>query len=559
MSLSTVDDIAKGPIERRSSRSSAPSTADLSDQSIEQIGREEAVDAVQSTIHPSQSSKGRSHKSCWRWLLYTPATARFDPSSPPHFTTSLNILYALAATITVANLYYNQPVLNRIADHFGVAFERASSVATLMQSGYATGLLFVCPLGDVVKRRPFILGLVSATATAVSFVVISLVHWGSRPQRPFALSPLPEAASLASLSAKILVYVRFSDCLWHQWLGLCLTPSFSTFQALSYLCGLTTVTPQLMLPLVGDMAPPQRKGSALSIVVAGLMGGMLVARLLSGVLANYTGWRTVYWVSFALQWILFGALWTFMPDYPSTNPRREEQQPVSEKRSMGKGVVGALVGYASMLWSIVALLFTQPVLAQACAVAFFLSFVFTSFWTTLTFLLASPPFVYPSLTIGLFSLVGLLAISLAPLLGRLILDRFVPLWSALLGQVAALAGILIGTLTGNFTVAGPVVEAVAIDLGALLAQTANRAAIYGIDPKARNRLNTAYMVCAFCGQLTGTAVGNRLYAEGGWRWSGGANIGIVGLSILVCLVRGPREKGWIGWSGGWAIRRDTQV
>lgn len=73
-----------------------------------------------------------------------------------------------ATTITVANLYYVQPILFKIADTFDVSFEEASSVATLLQAGYAAGLLLICPLGDIFRRRPFILLLVLFTATLVS-------------------------------------------------------------------------------------------------------------------------------------------------------------------------------------------------------------------------------------------------------------------------------------------------------------------------------------------------------------------------------------------------------
>lgn len=254
-----------------------------------------------------------------------------------------------------------------------------------------------------------------------------------------------------------------------------------------------------MIPLVGDFSPPHRKSFLLSIVVSGLMLGILVARLLSGVVANFTSWRNIYWFACAAQYVLAAALFAFMPDYPSTNPDG--------------------LGYFRALGSIPYMMFTQAVLVQACLIAFTMSCVFTSFWTTLTFLLASPPYDFSSLQIGLFSLTGVVTILAIPVIGRLI-DRWVPLLSTIAGQLLALTGVVVGTFTGNLSVAGPVLQAVGIDIGVQTAQVANRAAIFAIDAKARNRVNTAYMACAFVGQLTGTAVGNRLYAQGGWRHSG---------------------------------------
>jgi predicted MFS family arabinose efflux permease len=260
-----------------------------------------------------------------------------------------------------------------------------------------------------------------------------------------------------------------------------------------------------MLPLVGDMAPAHRKASSLSIVVSGLMLGMLVARLLSGIVANWTDWRNIYWFSFGAQYLLLITLYLVMPDYPSTNPDG--------------------LSYFKALWTVGYMFLTESLLFQVCLIAFFISAVFTSFWTTLTFLLAEPPYEYSSLIIGLFSFIGIVAILGGPLYGRWITDRFVPWYSSVLGQIITLVGIVVGTFVGNFSVAGPVIQAISIDIGIQTAQTANRAAIYTINPKARNRVNTAYMVMAFCGQLTGTAVGNRLYAEGGWMWSGSASSG----------------------------------
>lgn len=294
-----------------------------------------------------------------------------------------------------------------------------------------------------------------------------------------------------------------------------------------------------MLPLVGDLAPPHRRASALSIVVSGFMLGILVARVLSGSVTEHTSWRNVYWLALGLQYLIFVLLWLFMPDYPPTNPS-----------------LRSFPAYLRMLGSIASLLATEPVLLQACVLGFFTSAPFTCFWTTLTFLLAGPPYYYTSLVIGLFALIGIAAMCVVPLYARLVIDRLTPLWSVVLGEAAALLGVCLGTYLGPFTVAGPVLEAFLLDMGLQTAQIANRAAIYSIAPKARNRVNTAFMVFTFCGQLTGTAVGSKLYAtDAGWVASGSYSVASIGGALLVCLLRGPYEDRWFGWKGGWGLFR----
>lgn len=199
---------------------------------------------------------------------------------------------------------------------------------------------------------------------------------------------------------------------------------------------------------------------------------------------------------------------------------------------------------------------TEPLLDQVCIIAFIMGAIFTSFWTTLSFLLSSPPFNYSSLVIGLFALIGIAIIFLGPVYSRLVIDKIQPLYSCLFGIGIELAGVVVGTFIGTFTVAGPIIEAITIDLGSQACNIANRANINDINPKARNRVNTCYMISAFTGQLTGTAVGNSLYALGGWKASGICNIAFLGFAILVCIARGPREKGWLGWHGGWSIHLD---
>ncbi|KAI1515177.1 AraJ Arabinose efflux permease [Pyrenophora tritici-repentis] len=361
----------------------------------------------------------------WTILTWTPPNCRYDPNKPPQFSMSLNILFAFAGGFTVANLYYNHPILNLLAHSFSVPPDRVSQIPTVMQAGYAFGLIFLCPLGDILPRRPFVCGLVFFTATL--------------------------------------------------WLVLCITTDLNTFTAISFLVATTTVTPQLMLPLVGDLAPPHRRASALSIIVSGLMLGVLIARVLSGTIAAYTTWRAVYWMSLGLQYVIFILLWCFMPDYPSTNP--------------------AGVRYWRLIADLPGMLVKYPVLLQACAAGMLTSAPFTAFWTTLTFLLSSPPYNYSPLPIGLFGLLGISAMLLSPLYTHHVSDRYTlpPHYTALLGLSISLVGTTLGTALGPISLAGPVLQTLLMDFGNQTAQIANRTRIYEVEPKRRNGVNTVFM------------------------------------------------------------------
>ncbi|KAJ4382210.1 hypothetical protein N0V86_002542 [Didymella sp. IMI 355093] len=383
---------------------------------------------------------------------------------------SMNVLFAFAAGFTVANLYYNHPILNVLARDFGVRYEQVAQIPTVMQAG-----------------RPFVCGLVFFTAT--------------------------------------------------MWLGLCITSNLGVFTAISFITAVTTVTPQLMLPLVGDLAPPNRRAAALSIVVSGLMLGVLVARVLSGTISNFVTWRAVYWLALGLQYLIFVLLWLFMPDYPATNPG---------------------MNYFRILWDILLMIPRHPVLVQACLAGLLCSAPFTSFWTTLTFLLAGSPYHYDSLTIGLFGLIGIAGMLISPIWARRMTDKFVPHFSIIFGLSCSLLGVCLGTYIGTFNVAGPVLQALLLDFGNQTAQIAQRSAIYTIEPKRRNGVNTAFMVSTFCGQLIGTAAGNHIYAAAGWIGSGSTSVGFIATALLVMFARGPWEDRWVGWRGGWSLKKKNK-
>jgi hypothetical protein len=185
-----------------------PSTKTAQDSAREDPPSHEGIDHFEIADVPETTQWRSVVLRAWDWK---PKPARYDPGNPPEFTIWLNILFGFvrhpshclsqtrkylqsqAACFTVSNLYYNQAILNQIAESFNVSFEKASSVATLMQAGYASGLLLICPLGDIFPRRPFILALVTFTATLVSrppqLVPFSLVLNHPQPPPPPVYAP----------------------------------------------------------------------------------------------------------------------------------------------------------------------------------------------------------------------------------------------------------------------------------------------------------------------------------------------------------------------------------
>ena len=138
-----------------------------------------------------------------------------------------------------------------MAEDFGVSNDEISRVPTLVQAGYGTGILFVSPLGDLIRRRQLVLTLCLLTT------VLSI---------PLALAP-----------------------------------NVNTLAGVSYIVGLCTVSPQIAIPWTADLAPANIRARSMSITLSGLISGLVLGRLLGGVIANYALWRYVYWTAVGLQ------------------------------------------------------------------------------------------------------------------------------------------------------------------------------------------------------------------------------------------------------------------
>lgn len=164
--------------------------------------------------------------------------------------------FALAClcAFAVANIYYNQPLLELFAKDFAVDEKHAGSVAMFVQLSYAAGLVFFVPLGDRFERRKLLiilLGINAAASAAASFT---------------------------------------------QTIGQLLT--------VNIVIGMTSVGAQIVIPMVSLIAPAEQRGRAVGTVMSGLMAGVLFGRILSGFVGNYFGWRSMYLVATALDLFL---------------------------------------------------------------------------------------------------------------------------------------------------------------------------------------------------------------------------------------------------------------
>ena len=156
-------------------------------------------------------------------------------------------------------------------------------------------------------------------------------------------------------------------------IGLAVTKSLIVFESLTYLVGAVTVTPQILLPLAADLAPEKNRASAISVVLSGLLFGILLARVFAGIIAEFASWRVVYFFAVGVQALVLVGSYLILPDYPSKNKD---------------------LTYWNILWTMAKFSVTEPILIQGCLINLASSACFSNFWVTLTFLLGGPPYHY---------------------------------------------------------------------------------------------------------------------------------------------------------------------
>lgn len=356
---------------------------------------------------------------------------------------SLVLLMAFACGITVANLYYVQPLLAEIARTFHVSQGDIGVVAMLTQIGYASGMFFILPLGDIKERRRLIVLMLCLSSAALLLMSFSF-------------------------NRGVLVFAAFA-------------------------IGFTSVVPQLIVPFAAQLAEPKERGRIIGNVMSGLLIGILLSRTFSGIIGEAFGWRIVYSIA-AIMMLLLGVLLKMrLPLSPAVSNIR----------------------YSKLLGSLWGLLKEEPVLREASLTGAMMFGGFSIFWTSLIFLLESPAYNLGAQTAGLFGLVGVTGALAAPIVGRSA-DKRSPEFTFRIAIVISIISFICFWSFG-LKIWGLVIGVILLDLGTQSGQVSNQARIYALNPEARNRINTVFMVSYFIGGALGSMLGSYSFAHFGWK------------------------------------------
>ncbi|MEU6098255.1 MFS transporter [Streptomyces sp. NPDC047079] len=251
-----------------------------------------------------------------------------DPRTPPRTATTaqaahgvpgrLVALMAVASGMTVANLYYAQPLLSSLRDVFHISTATAGVLITLTQVGYVIGMLFLVPLGDRLEKRNLITVLLTVTTLALV------------------------AAGLAT--------------------------GFPMLLAASLISGATSVVAQILVPFAASLAPDHARGRIVGRVMSGLLTGILLSRTLSSLVSDVAGWRAVYLGSAVLMALLAVALRAGLPQHAPTTSvpyhhvlRSTVQLVRTHPALLRRGLYqAAMFGIFSAFWTTVSYVLTGP-------------------------------------------------------------------------------------------------------------------------------------------------------------------------------------------------------
>ncbi|CAH2602277.1 MFS transporter [Rhodovastum atsumiense] len=385
---------------------------------------------------------------------------------------ALVLLLASGAGFSVAALYYAQPLLGVLGTEMSGGAGLVGLAPMLAQTGYALGILLLAPLGDRYDRRRIIL-------TKASLLVLALLLCGLAPTVPWLLAG-------------------------------------------SLLAGLTATAAQDIVPAVAVLAPPHRRGRLVGMVMTGLLLGILLSRVASGLIAEQYGWRAVFFLAAAAEAGIVLASWIWLPRFKATTS----------------------LPYGNLLRSMLHLWRAQAPLRRATFAQATLSIGFSAFWSTLAIMLHQQHHAGSALA-GAFGLAGAAGTLAAPLAGRLADRHGAEIVTRLGAALCALSfAVLLGAqfipLSLGAQLALLAVGAVGFDFGIQATLVAHQTIVYGLQPEARSRLNALMFTGIFIGMALGTGLGSLAQSFAGW----GGVMALASLASLVALaIRMARGHG----------------
>lgn len=360
------------------------------------------------------------------------------PLAPRHL-----FLFAVLCAFAVANVYMTQPLLEQIARDLRAPTSSMGWIITATQTGYGLGLLFLVPLGDKLNRK----NLVATMLLASSLL----------------LATASQATSLAAL------------CFL---LGL---------------VGLLAVVVQVVVAYTASLTPADQRGQATGIVTSGVVLGILLARVIAGLLGQWSNWRTVLLIS-ATALMLMALLFIRMAVQQTTrsSPQR----------------------YSTLMMSLFTLWCELPVLRVRGLLAMLIFMDFSLLWTSLVFPLSAAPHHLNPGQIGLFGLAGLAGALAARQAGSLA-DR---------GQGQRMTGwaLLLLLLSWGVMASGGssllvlTLGIILLDFAVQAVHVSSQSLIFAQRPQATSRLVAVYMAFYSLGSASGAWLATHLWAWAGW-------------------------------------------
>ncbi|QUL39346.1 MFS transporter [Erythrobacter sp. JK5] len=363
----------------------------------------------------------------------------------------------MTVAAVTANAYYIHPIIGEVAVGFDVGEARIGIVPALNQLALALGILLLLPLGDRFSNRLLCLVFVAAQSLFL--------------------------------------------------LGMALAQGFLLFTLSSTLLGFVTIAPYLIPAFASKRVAPERLGQVTALLTAGVIFGILVARVGAGIVAEHFGWRTVYWCAFAIMAVTTLAL-----------PLAMRSDADVTKRPSGS--YGALI-------SSVFILAAQHRDTMISAIIQALNFAaFTATWLALALHLTSAELGYGVDAVGYLAGIAAVSIFATPRLGRWA-DRIGPRRARSIAALVQLAGIALFYPLG-FSIWTLLVPLTLVNLVGPTIDVTGRMTFLALEPDIRTRLTTSYIVIMFTGGALGSVLGTTIYDAAGWGGTCALLLGISG-------------------------------